>query len=181
MCFSQEPVNKDSIQICYYKGVDGIGGQDHCITIWFEDGLIFCKRICYSVVNNMYRHSDTELSRYKEAKKQAILQHYQESNNYLILDKRVEVSKSQFDKLIKLINEIKAHVAKDDNPNEIIISTSGGHYMIKNENETIVIIDWLGRYNRRGDIEKVLGLKSYLRCPCVEKDLKQINNNNQRR
>ena len=35
-CFGQKYIDKDSIQIYYYKGVDGIGGQDHCITIYFE-------------------------------------------------------------------------------------------------------------------------------------------------
>ena len=175
--FAQEIVNKDSIQICYYKGVDGIGGQDHCITIYFENDLIYCKRICYSIINNTFRYSDTELSGYREGQKQATLRHYQESNNYLILDEHVEISKSQFDELIKIINEIKAFVP----PDEIIINTSGGNrYVIKDKSGTTVIVDELGRYNRHRDIERVLGLKSYLRCPCVEEDLKQIHNSRKR-
>ena len=180
ICFAQEYVNNDSIQICYRKGVDGIGGQDHCLTIYFENDLIFCQRICYSIVNNTYRYSDTELSCYKDAKKQAILRHYQECNNYLILDERVEISKSQFDELIKIINEIKAYISEGENTDEIIISTSGGHYMIKDKSGATVIVDWLGCYNRCGDIESILGLKSYLRCPCVEEDLKQMNNRRKR-
>jgi len=176
ICFAQENVSENSLQICYRKGVDGIGGQDHCITIYFENDSIFCKRICYKVEGNTYRHSDTELSRYNEAKIQAILRHYQESNNYLILDERKEISKFQFEELVKIINALKAYVTEGESTDEIIISTSGGHYMIKDKSGTIVIVDWLGRYNRYRDIEKVLGLTSYLRCPCVVEDLNQRNN-----
>jgi hypothetical protein len=212
ICNAKSGGNNDIIQICYSKGVDGIGGQDHCITIYFDDSLMFCQRICYSIFNDIPKYIemstiqaiarhyqengiilklDTEESKeqavmryyqenglqglgYKKYKKQAILRHYQENNNYMILDERVEINKSQFDRLIKIINEIKEYVSEGDNPDEIIINTSGGlHYMIKDESGTTVIIDWLGHYNRSGDIENVLGLKSYLRCPCVEKDLKQ--------
>ena len=173
VCFAQEHEHKDSIQICYHIGAGGIGGQDHCIIIWFEKDLIFCQRICYSIFSDMRKYMiDTELSTYEETKKQAILYHYQENRKYLILNERVEISKSQFDELIKIINEIKVYESE-----ETIISTTGGiHYMIKDKNGTTAIVDYSGRYNRRGDIEKVLGLKSYLRCPCVEEDLKQINN-----
>ena len=177
ICFAQEHLSKDSIpiiQICYNRRVGGIGGQDHCVNIYIENDFMYCQRICYSIVNHMYRLSNTELN-YKEAKIQSILRHYQENNNYLILNGRVAVNKSQFDELIKIINEIKTHVPEDYNSDDIIISTSGGHSLIKEKNETVVIIDWLGRYDRRVDIERILWLNSYLRCPCVEEDLKQMN------
>ena len=191
ICFAQERVNKDSIQICYRIGSSGIGGQDHCVTIWFEDSLIFCQRICYSIFNHNPKCIDTTLSnidvdltreRYQKSTKQTILCNYQESRNFFILDERVEISKSQFDELIKLINEIKAYVSKEEsNSDEIIISTKRNHYVIKDKNGTTIIVDWLGRYDRSKEIEKVLGLKSYLRCPCVEEDLKQMNNRRKRR
>jgi hypothetical protein len=176
ICSAQEHINKkDSIQLCYRREVDGIGGQDHCITIYFEDSIMFCKRICYSMFTNLGKYIDTELS-YQESRKQAILRHYQESNNYLVLDERVEISKHQLDELLKIIDEIKAFVPTGKSePNEIIISAAEICYLIKDKSRTTFIRDWNARYNRSRDIEKALGLKSYLRCPCVEEDLKQIN------
>jgi len=184
-CVAQEYVDKDSIQICYKKGSSGIGGYDNCVTIYFENDILFCKRVCYSIFNDMRKYiveADAELSQYYEVREQAILRHYKESDNYLILDERVEISKFQFDELTKIINEIKAFVSEvGNNSDEIIISTAGSsHFVIKDKSGTAIISDWLGRYNRKGDIENVLGLKSYLRCPCVEEDLKLINNNRKR-
>ena len=220
ICYAQKYINADNIRICYETGRGGsfIGGQDHCITIWHEDSLIFCKRICYSISNNIAKYSgeyslqaishyyqekgilldlDTEESKkqavlryyqenglegldYNDFRKKAILRHYQENNNFLILDERVEISKFQFDELIIIINEIKAFVSEGGvrSDGTIIISTGGSnHYMIKDEHGTAIIVDWLGRYNRRRDIEKALGLTSYLRCPCLEEDLKQMGYN----
>ena len=184
ICFAQERVNKGNIQICYNKGSSAIGGQDHCVTIEFEDSLIFAQRICYSIFDRgKYVEADANLSHYYEVRKQAILRHYQESSNFLLLDERVEINNSQFDEFIRVINEIKDFVSEvDTNSDEIIISTKGSnHYMITDKDGTNIIVDWLGRYDRSRDIEKVLGLKSYLRCPCVEEDLKQINNSRRKR
>ncbi|GHT34768.1 hypothetical protein FACS189434_11500 [Bacteroidia bacterium] len=185
ICFAQEHRNKDNIQICYSIGSSGIGGQDHCITIWFEDSLIFAQRICYNSIFNRGRYigADTDISRYYEIRKQAILRHYQESNDYLVLDERVEISKPQFDELIKIINEIKVFVSEvDTNSDEIIISTKGSnHYVITDKDGTVIIVDWLGHYDRSRDLENAFGLKSYLRCPCVEKGLKQMNNSRKKR
>ena len=192
ICLAQEYMNKDNIQICYSKGSPGIGGQDHCLTIWFEDSLIFAQRICYSIFD---RHKyievdssghygvDIDLSRYHEVRKQAILRHYQESNNFLVLDERVEIDNSQFDELVKIINEIKAFVSEvGADSDEIIISTKGrNHYVITDKDGTAIIVDWLGHYDRSRDIEKAFGLKSYLRCPCVEEDLKQMKNRRKKR
>ncbi|MDR2424559.1 MAG: hypothetical protein LBD59_07530 [Prevotellaceae bacterium] len=184
ICFAKKHDAKDSIQICYRANLDAIGGYDHCITLYFDDSLIYCKRICYSMLISLRTYMDAglEMSKYEENQKQAILRHYQESSNYLVLDERVEVNKYQLDKFFKIIDEIKAFVPKGkSNPDEIIISTANIYYVIKDTSETTVIKDWNARYNRRTDIEKVLGLKSYLRCPCVEKDLKQMDNNQRRR
>jgi hypothetical protein len=218
-CFAQVHVaGKDSIQICYSIGSPGIGGQDHCISIWVENNSLFAQRICYSTFNDIHKYIgestlqyisrhyqekgiilelDTEKSQvqaimryyqenglerleHEEFRKQAILRHYQENNNYLVLDKCVEISKSKLDELIKIIHEIKTFISEGGvRPDGTIIVSTGGsnHYVIKDENGTFVIVDWLGHYNRSRDIEKVLGLKNYLRCPCVEDDLKQIKNN----
>lgn len=201
ICFAQEHITQDSIQICYTKRLDAaIGGQDRCITIYFEDSLMFCKRICYGIFTNKHiyeyeytsKYIDGESSLeeqsplkqailYRESRKYAILRHYAESTNYLILDERVEISKSQLDELVKIINEIKAFVSAGVSPDEIIISTASSHYVIKDKNGTTVIVDWHGRYDRSRDIEKVLGLKSYLRCPCVEEDLKQMKGKRKKR
>jgi len=213
ICYAQEHIRKDSIKICY-----GIGGLDHCLTIWIEDDLMFCKRICYSMSNDIGRYIseysiqsisshyqekgiilelDNEKSKeqaamryykenglqgleYESFIKQAILRHYKESNNFLILDECVEIRKSQFDELIVIINEIKSFISEGGvRPDgTVIVSTRGrNHYVIKDKSGTNIIVDWLGRYDRCKDIEKVLGLTSYLRCPCVEEDLKKINNN----
>lgn len=180
ICFAQEHDAKDSIQICYRVGADGIGGYDHCVTLYAEDSLMYCKRVCYSKIVNMRKYMDVEfeLSHYEESKNQALLRHYQESSDYLILDERVEINKSQFDEFIRIIDEIKMYASeRKSDTDEIIISTGGmSDYVIKDKSGTIVISGVLG-YNRRGDIEKTLGLESYLRCPCVEKDLKQMENN----
>lgn len=181
--YTQE--NNDNIQICYSKGVPGIGGQDHCITIWFEDCLIYAQRICYNSIFNgsKYMGGGTDISCYYELRKQAILRNYQENSNFLILDERVEINNSQLDEFIKIINEIKAFVSEvDTDSDEIIISTGGSnHYVITDKDRTTIIVDWLGRYSRSRDIEKSLGLKSYLRCPCVEEGLKQINNSRKKK
>ena len=143
-CFAQEHVNKDSIQICYSKVIDAIGGQDHCITIYFEGSSIFCQRICYSLFNDIHKYIDPKLalSHYEESQKRAILRHYQESNNYLILDEQIEISKSQLDELVKIVDEIRLHVPKGKpDPDEIIISTSRIHYVIKDKSGTTVIFD----------------------------------------
>jgi len=177
ICFAQE--NKDSIQICYSLSKDAIGGFDHCLTIYFEDNSIFCKRICYSKLNNIrsYYDAELELNNFEEARKQAVLRHYRENSNYLVLDERVEINKSQFDELLKIIDEIKLFVPKGKTyPDEIIISTAEIRYLINDKNGITFVIDWNARYDRSRDIEKALGLKSYLRCPCVEEDLKQMNN-----
>jgi len=114
----------------------------------------------------------------EKALEYAILRHYEESTNYLILDELVEISKFQLEELIKITNEIKKYLPEArSNPDEIIINTGGSiSYMIKNKNRTTVVFDWHRRYDRSRDIEKVLGLQSYLRCPCLEEDLKQMNN-----
>jgi len=220
ICKAKEHERKDSIRICYETGRSGsmIGGQDHCITIYFDSKIMFCKRICYSISTDIPRYIgeftiqsisryyqekgiilelDTEKSKdqaimryyqenglqgldHEEFRKQAILRHYQENTNYLILDERVEISKSQFDELTKIINEIKAFVPEGIvRPDGTMIISTGGsnHYVIKDKSETAIIVDWFKRYDRSKDIEKVLGLTSYLRCPCLEEDLKQMNNN----
>ena len=216
ICNAKEHERKDSIQICYCTGRSGslIGGQDHCITIYFDNDVMFCKRKCYSIFTDMPKYIgestiqyischykakgivlelDTEKSKeqaimryyqengllgldHEEFRKQAILRHYQENDNFLILDEHVEISKSQFEEIAKIINEIKAFVSEvGNNSDEIVISTGGSsHYVIKDENGTTIIVDWLGRYNRSRDIEKALGLTSYLRCPCLEEDVKQM-------
>ena len=53
--------------------------------------------------------------------------------------------------------------------------------MITDKDGTVIIVDWLGHYDRSRDIEKALGLKSYLRCPCVENDLKQMKDKRKKR
>jgi hypothetical protein len=177
VCFAQN-INKVNIQICYGIGSPGIGGQDHCVTIWFEDSLIFVRRICYSRFNNTHKYyTNTDLNRYYEARKQEILRHYQEFSDSLVLDERIEIDNAQFDEFVKIINEIKAFMPEDDNNNdEVIITTKGdNHYVITDEDGITMIVDFLGHYDRSRDIEKALGLKSYLRCPCVEKDLKQTH------
>ena len=184
ICFAQENKNEDSIQLCYSVSIDAIGGLDHCLTISFEDSLMFCKRVCYSKLNNIrpYYNAELELSNFEETRKQAVLRHYRENSNYLVLDERVEINKFQFDLLLKIIEEIKMFVPKGKlNSDEIIISTANIYYVIKDTSGTAVIRDWNARYDRSRDIEKALGLKSYLRCPCVEEDLKQMNNNSRNR
>ena len=186
ICFAQEHINKGNIQICYGIGSSGIGGQDHCITIWFEDSLIFAQRICYSIFDrNKYIGTDTntDLSRYYEVRKQAILHHYQESRDFLILDERVKISNAQFDEFIKIINEVKVFTSEvNTNSDEVIISTRGSnHYVMTDKDGTTIIVDWLGHYDRSRDVEKALGLKSYFRCPCVEKDLKEMKKSRKKR
>ena len=180
ICFAQENKNGESIQICYSVGMDAIGGIDHCLTIFFEDSLMFCKRICYSKINNirLYYDAELELSNFEESRKQAVLRHYKENSHYLILDERAEINKSQFDLLLKIIEEIKIFVPKGKlYPDEIIISTAEICYLINDKDGITFIRDWNARYDRSRDIEKALGLKSYKRCPCVEEDVKQMNNN----
>ena len=170
VCFAQEHTSKNDFQICYRIG----SKQDHCIKIWFEDSLIFVQRICYSIFNRIkFVESDTNLRCFNKIRKQSILHHYQENDNFLILDERIEINNSQLQELGKIINEIKMFASKN-NINEVIINTAGwNHYVIKDKNGTTIIVDWFGYYDRSRDIERALGLKSYLRCPCVEKDLKQ--------
>ncbi|MCL2412613.1 MAG: hypothetical protein FWC98_00560 [Bacteroidales bacterium] len=123
---------------------------------------------------------------HEKAVEYAILRHYENSNNFLILDERVEISKAQLNELIKIINEIKEHLpeARFRSEEEIIISTAGNIvYVIKDETGTTVVFGWHRRYNydRSRDIEKTLGLKSYMRCPCLEKDLEQMGKSQNRR
>ena len=217
ICNAKEHKRNDSIQICYCTGRSGslISGQDYCITIYFDNDAMFCKRVCYSIFTDMPKYIgestiqyishyyeekgiilelDTEKSKeqaimryyqenglqgldHEEFRKQAILRHYQENDNFLILDERVEISKTQFNELIKIINEIKMFVSEGGvRPDGTMIITTGGsnHYVIKDKSGTVVIVDWLRQYNRRRDIEKALGLTMYLRCPCLEEDVKQM-------
>ena len=180
ICFAQENKNEDSIQLCYSVSIDAIGGLDHCLTISFEDSLMFCKRVCYSKLNNLrpYYNAELELSNFEEARKQAVLRHYRENSNYLVLDERVEINKFQFDLLLKIIEEIKMFVPKGKlNSDEIIISTAEIRYLINDKDGITIIRDWNARYDKSKDIEKILGLKRYYRCPCVEEDVKQTNYN----
>jgi hypothetical protein len=162
-------IGQGDIQICYRKSSSVIGSQNHCVTIWFDDNSIFVQRICYKSMANVRGLPLTDFKSYDKAKKQAILNHYQNSGDLLILDERVEISNSQFDELIKVINEIRElGSVVEGSVDEIIIRTGGfDHYMIKNNNEAVIIIDWIGSINRGRDIEKALGLQSFLRCPCV--------------
>lgn len=178
ICFGQKHIGQGDIQICYRKSSSVVGGQDHCVTIRFDDNSIFVQRICYKSMANVGGLPLTDFKSYDKAKKQAILNHYQNSDDFLILDERVEISNSQFDEFVKVINEIRAFGSEvEGSVDEIIIRTGGfDHYMIKNNNEAVIIIDWIGIVNRGRDIEKALGLQSFLRCPCVEAGLKQMNN-----
>jgi len=67
--------------------------------------------MCYSIFDrNKYIGADTsiDLNRYYEVRKQAILRHYQESSDFLILDEHIKINNAQFDEFIKVVNEIKS-------------------------------------------------------------------------
>ena len=117
-------------------------------------------------------------------RKQAILRHYQENDDYLILDERVEISKSQFGEFMVIISEIKTvELEERVRPDGTIIISTGGsnHYVMKDEDGTTVIMDWFRSYNRNRDIENVLGFRSHMRCPCVEKDIIENSESRSRR
>ncbi len=192
LCISVNSINfgqnfqlNDSIQVHYNTGRMGgaIGGQDHSVTIWIEGGFIYCQRKCYSMFNDKLRQNDTRLSyidstftqeRYQKYQRDAILQFYQDNDNFIILDDRVKISQSQFDKFIKIVDEIRAFNSENNlstSEEILIITTKRNHYVIRSNDKNVVIIDWFGHYDRSKDIEKSLGLKSYSRCPCVIDDI----------
>jgi hypothetical protein len=93
---------------------------------------------------------------------QSLLRYYQyqeQNNNYQIIDCQKKISGLQLDSLLNLLNEIKSYKSEEG------ISPSVSHYMIKDNEGTVIVIDRLGKYNKCGEIERIIAFDNKMFFP----------------
>lgn len=154
-CNSQE-ISNDTIQVYYFHCSDAIGCINRCITIFCKDGEIFCRRIMFNTCTTVSMRPDENVLQ------QSLLRYYQyqeQNNNYQIIDCQKKISGLQLDSLLNLLNEIKSYKSEEG------ISPSVSHYMIKDNEGTVIVIDRLGKYNKCGEIERIIAFDNKMFFP----------------
>ena len=145
VCFAQAQMIKDTLYLNYFIAAGEFGGSNEGLLLFRDShGIIKAKSVKYNSSSyGIPLEVDTIIDFYEKNK-----------NSYTIIKPEWTLSEEQCDYIATILDEIKTRPLE-----EYVFSNASDHYAILTKNESYVLIDRTGDWNKFLEIKKVLGIE----------------------